>query len=117
MLHPTATDAQTRTLMSAPASRQLPDYRIIYNWDGEVLDSEQVVPCRLENPSPPGGTFQPQPRWREISTVSSAAWLEWDLTSREIEPGRHEVHVVLIERHPQLLAPITLTDVELVVRY
>ncbi|MED5417038.1 MAG: hypothetical protein VYC64_18990 [Candidatus Latescibacterota bacterium] len=103
--------------MSAPASRQLPDYRIIYNWDGEVLDSEQVVPSRLENPSPPGGTFQPQPRWREISTVSSAAWLEWDLTSREIEPGRHGVHVVLIERHPQLLAPITLTDVELVVCY
>ncbi|MBT4612545.1 MAG: hypothetical protein HOC05_21045, partial [Gemmatimonadetes bacterium] len=72
---------------------------------------------RLENPTPPGGAFQPQPRWREISDVSSAAWLTWDLTESGVTCGKHTVHVALQKRHPQITTALVLTDVELVVRY
>ena len=73
--------------------------------------------CRLENPSPPGGAFQPIPRWRDISEVSSAVWLSWDFTESGLSPGAHAVGVALRERNPQIAAALTLTDVEFVVRY
>ncbi len=85
--------------------------------DGQLLRSPTADPCRLENPSPPGGAFQPSPQWRQISEVSSAVWLCYDLTSTSIAGGEHAVRVVLQKRHPQITAPLILTDVEFVVRY
>ena len=86
-------------------------------WDGEKLGPPEMAYCRLEDPSPPGGAFQPLPRWRDIAEVSSAVWLTWDLSAAAVPPGEHAVRVDLHERHPQVASSLTLTDVELVVRY
>jgi hypothetical protein len=86
-------------------------------WDGEQLGPPQVTYCRLDSPSPPGGAFQPAPQWREIGDVSSAVWHCWDFDAAAVSPGEHAVRVDLQERHPQIASSITLTDVELVVRY
>ena len=86
-------------------------------WDGERLGEPVIDYCRLENPSPPGGAFQPIPRWRDISEVSSAVWLSWDFTESGLSPGAHAVRVALRERNPRSAAALTLTDVEFVVRY
>ena len=86
-------------------------------WDGERLGEPVIDYCKLENPSPPGGAFQPLPRWRDISEVSSAVWLSWDFTESGLSPGAHAVRVALRERNPRIAAALTLTDVEFVVRY
>ena len=86
-------------------------------WDGERLGEPVIDYCRLENPSPPGGAFQPIPRWRDISEVSSAVWLSWDFTESGLSPGAHAVRVALRERNPRIAAALTLTDVEFVGRY
>lgn len=98
-------------------NESLPEDIVHVWWDREQLGTAQRANCRLENPSPPGGAFQPLPRWREISDVSSAAWLSWDLTRSGVDVGRHAVRIVLVKRHPQITASLVLTDVELVVRY
>ena len=86
-------------------------------WDGEKLGPPEMAYCRLDDPSPPGGAFQPLPRWRDLAEVSSAVWLTWDLSAAAVPPGEHAVRVDLHERHPQVASSLTLTDVELVVRY
>ena len=86
-------------------------------WDGNLLGQPEIGYCQLENSAPPGGAFQPPPRWRTISDVSSAVWLSWDFTDSTITPGKHIVRIALLERNPQIVAPLTLTDVEFVVRY
>ena len=86
-------------------------------WDGERLGEPVIDYCKLENPSPPGGAFQPLPRWRDISEVSSAVWLSWDFTESGLSPGAHAVRVALRERNSRIAAALTLTDVEFVVRY
>ncbi len=86
-------------------------------WDGERLGEPVIDYCKLENSSPPGGAFQPIPRWRDISEVSSAVWLSWDFTESGLSPGAHAVRVALRERNPRIAAALTLTDVEFVVRY
>ena len=52
-----------------------------------------------------------------VYDVSSAVWLTADLDPTEVQPGRHDVKVVLVERHPQLANDIILTDVELLITY
>ena len=86
-------------------------------WDGDELEAPRIDYCRLESPSPPGGAFQPLPRWREIAEGSSAVWLSWDFSERDVPAGEHMVRVVVEERNPQVASSLTLTDVELVVRY
>jgi len=86
-------------------------------WDGKQLGPPEIGYCRLDNPLPPGGAFQPPPRWRNLADVSSAVWLNWDFTGSGVATGKHAVRVVLLERNPQIAAPLMLTDVELVVRY
>ncbi|MBT4097423.1 MAG: family 10 glycosylhydrolase [Gemmatimonadetes bacterium] len=98
-------------------NESLPEDVVRVCWDGDLLGQGHRIACRLENPTPPGGAFQPQPRWREISDVSSAAWLTWDLTESGVTCGKHTVHVALQKRHPQITTALVLTDVELVVRY
>ena len=71
-------------------------------WDGERLTNPEVSYCRRDD------------RHR-ISDVSSAVWLRFGLS--ECATGSHEVKVVLVERHPQLVCDLVLTDVELVVLY
>ena len=88
-----------------------------YGGDGEPLGPPEIGYCRLENPSPPGGAFPSLPRWRDIADGSTAVWLSWDLTESGVSPGEHGVRVDLQERHPQVASTLTLTDVELVVRY
>ena len=44
-------------------------------------------------------------------------WLSWAMDAAKCAKGLHELAAVLVERHPQLAAVLTLTDVELVVRY
>ena len=56
-------------------------------------------------------------QWREIGDVSSAVWHSWDFHAAAVSSGEHAVRVDLQERHPQIGSSITLTDVELVVRY
>jgi hypothetical protein len=86
-------------------------------WDEVQLEPPQINYCRLDNPTPPGGAFQPPPRWRDISDVSSAVWLSWDLTNLGVTSGAHAVQIALCDRHPQIAASLMLTDVELVVHY
>ena len=86
-------------------------------WDGEALTAATVTYCRLDNANPPGGAFQPIPRWRELADVSSAVWLSWDFDPTAISEGEHSIRVVLEQRNKSLGVPLTLTDVELVVRY
>lgn len=86
-------------------------------WDGVELEPPQIDYCRLENPSPPGGAFQPLPRWREIAEVSSAVWLSWNFSESPVSAGEHVVRLAVQERNPQVAAGLTLTDVEFVVRY
>ena len=42
-------------------------------------------------------------------------WLWWSLEPGQCGAGLHSLSATLVERHPLLAAPITLTDVELVV--
>ena len=86
-------------------------------WDGVELEAPRIGYCRLESPSPPGGAFQPLPRWREIAEGSTAVWLSWDFGERDVPAGKHMVRVVVEERNPQVASALILTDVELVVRY
>jgi hypothetical protein len=86
-------------------------------WDGQALDSPEIDYCRLSNPTPPGGAFQPLPHWRDIAEVSSAVWLSWDLSEAVLSTGEHAVRIAVQERNPQVGVALTLTDVELVVRY
>ena len=86
-------------------------------WDEVQLEPPQINYCRLDNPTPPGGAFQPPPRWRDISDVSSAVWLSWDLTNLGVTSGAHAVQIALCDRHPQIAASLMLTDVELVVHH
>jgi hypothetical protein len=86
-------------------------------WDGDELEPPQISYCRLENPSPPGGAFPSPPRWREISEVSSAVWLTRDLDEGRVSAGDHALRVDVDERNPKVGVPLSLTDVELVVRY
>ncbi len=91
--------------------------RIEVQWDGETLAAPEISYCRLEDPAPPGGAFQPPPRWRELSDQSSAVWLSWNFTGSAIASGEHAVRVALRERNPQIAVPLTLTDLEFVLRY
>lgn len=86
-------------------------------WDGIELEAPRIDYCRLDNPTPPGGAFQPLPRWREIADGSTAVWLRWDFSERGVTAGEHTVRVVVRERNPQVATPLTLTDVELEVRF
>ncbi len=86
-------------------------------WDGQALDSPEIDYCRLSNPTPPGGAFQPLPHWRDIAEVSSAVWLSWNLSEAVLSTGEHAVRIAVQERNPQVGVALTLTDVELVVRY
>ena len=86
-------------------------------WDGVELGPPQIDYCRLEDPSPPGGAFQPLPRWRDIAEVSSAVWLSWNFSESRVSAGEHAVRLAVQERNPQVAAALTLTDVEFVVRY
>ena len=86
-------------------------------WDAQQLASPQIDYCSLANPSPAGGAFLAPPRWRDIGEVSSAVWLTWDLTDSGVTPGEHAVGIAVRERNPLVGAALTLTDVELVVRY
>ena len=86
-------------------------------WDGVELEPPQIDYCRLEDSSPPGGAFQPLPRWREIAEVSSAVWLSWNFSESGVSAGEHAVRLAVQERNPQVAAGLTLTDVEFVVRY
>ena len=86
-------------------------------WDGEALVAPEIAYCRLSDPAPPGGAFQPLPQWRDIADVSSAVWLCWDLGKTGMAMGEHAVRIAVQERNPQVAAALTLTDVELVVRY
>ena len=91
---------------------------VVHVWfDDEQLAPPETTYCRLDDASPPGGAFQPLPRWRDISDVTSAVWFTWDLTTAAVSGGRHRVRTVLVERHPQVASPLVLTDAELVVRY
>ena len=49
--------------------------------------------------------------------MSSAVWLCWDLGKTGMAMGEHAVRIAVQERNPQVAAALTLTDVELVVRY
>jgi hypothetical protein len=86
-------------------------------WDGEALESPEIDYCRLGNPTPPGGAFQPLPHWQDIAEVSSAVWLSWDLSEAVLSTGEHAVRIAVQERNPQVGVALALTDVELVVRY
>ena len=86
-------------------------------WDGVELEPPQIDYCRLEDPSPPGGAFQPLPRWRDLAEVSSAVWLSWNFSESGVSAGEHAVRLAVQERNPQVAAGLTLTDVEFVVRY
>ena len=81
------------------------------------MDSPEIDYCRLSNPTPPGGAFQPLPHWRDIAEVSSAVWLSWDLSEAVLSTGEHAVRIAVQERNPQVGVALALTDVELVVRY
>lgn len=52
-----------------------------------------------------------------IGDVAATSWHRFSLDPANVAPGRHRVQVALLERHPQLVCDIVLTDVELVVRY
>jgi hypothetical protein len=79
-------------------------------WDGSAL-------------GPPAEVFSAEmgkPGFRSaISVPWGDVWLSWALDggSSHCAAGRHELSATVIKRHPQLSVPITLTDVEVVVRY
>ena len=79
-------------------------------WDGvERTDIEVRYDIDDSNAANPFGA--------RVYDVSSAVWLTADLDPTEVQSGRHDVKVVLVERHPQLANDIILTDVELLIRY
>ncbi|NKB71425.1 MAG: hypothetical protein GKR89_30500 [Candidatus Latescibacteria bacterium] len=52
-----------------------------------------------------------------VSEVAAAIWLVGQLDPALVTPGQHQVKVVLDRRNPLLGTDITLTDVELIIRY
>ena len=86
-------------------------------WSEKELPAPEIEYCRLENPNPPGGAFQPPPRWRAIADWSTAVWLSWKLEAGQVVTGKQTVRVAVKERNAQVDAPMILTDAELVVRY
>jgi hypothetical protein len=53
----------------------------------------------------------------DIYDVGPAVWLSSVLSAGDVAMGEHSVKVVLVERHPQMVCDIVLTDVELVITY
>jgi hypothetical protein len=86
-------------------------------WADAELPAPEIGYCRLDNPNPPGGAFQPPPRWRTIGDWSTAVWLCWDFDPSQVATGKQSVRVALRQRNAQVDAPLILTDVELVIRY
>lgn len=91
--------------------------RVRVCWDGREVESPEFSYCVMDNTNPPGGAFQPPPGIRRISDVSRAAWLCFPLRPSDITQGRHTVEVGLVERNPQIVCDLVLTDVEVVIRY
>ena len=52
-----------------------------------------------------------------VSDVTGAAWLRSRLSPSDVGKGAHTVRAVLAARHPKLDCDMTLTDVEVVIRY
>ena len=77
---------------------------VAVEWDGQRLSEGRSAHCKVADPY-------------DISGVTSAVWLCFDLPAARVGQGRHEVKVILVERHPRMGVDLVLTDVELVVRY
>ncbi|MAE63038.1 MAG: hypothetical protein CMJ18_02095 [Phycisphaeraceae bacterium] len=78
--------------------------RVEVRWDHRALANGTVDYCS-------------QGENDRIGVVAATSWHRFSLDPARVTPGRHQVQVALLERHPQLACDIVLTDVELVVRY
>ena len=72
-------------------------------WDGEFLPDAKVE-YAIE-------------RSHMGDAVSGVVWQSYDLAREQVAKGQHKVKVVLRRRNPHIIPDMTLTDVELVVRY
>ena len=73
------------------------------SWDGDFLPDAKVE-YAIE-------------RSHMGDAVSGVVWQSYNLAREQVAKGQHKVKVVLRRRNPHIIPDITLTDVELVVRY
>ena len=73
-------------------------------WDGVEQRRLETRYCAVGDP-------------HRISDVSGAAWLCCALSPEQAATGPHRVEVILDARNPHVACDVTLTDVELVIRY
>ena len=72
-------------------------------WDGEALPDPQIEYTDV--------------RSYTGDRVSGVVWQSYTLEPERVSKGCHKVKVVLLRRNPHIIPDMTLTDVELVVRY
>ena len=76
--------------------------QIEVRWDGLALGTPLPTPSRPTN---------------QIIEVNHDKWMRYDLRSLDVSAGLHTVEVILLERNPQVLSDIVLTDVEVLFDY
>eukprot|EP01051_Picozoa_sp_SAG22_P000309 SAG22_NODE_7_length_40155_cov_25.241356_22_plen_142_part_00 len=86
-----------------------PQDRLRLEWDAAPL-----APPTQINSAAQGG-----PHFDGVgdATPMGDVWLVWAMRPEQVAAGVHVLAAGLLERHPRLAAVLTLTDVELVVRY
>lgn len=78
-------------------------------WDAEPLGPPTQVNSAAKGAPHFDGVGDAQPM--------GDVWLLWQMRPEQCAAGAHMLRVGLLQRHPRLAAVLTLTDVELVVRY
>ena len=98
------TDVPERVELRVRLDQWVKDDVVRVWWDGTERVRPEIRYCTVNDP-------------HQISDVSSAAWLCFEMDPSEIERGPHRVKVALAERNPRIACDMVLTDVELVITY